>query len=319
LREFALQDYPADRFEIMVIDGMSADNSREIALRFARGCTAPEIRVMQNPTRQIAAGLNIGIDSARGDVIVIFGAHSYPNRDYVRLVVETLQRTGASAAGGLRREQGDTFLGNAISIARGTFIGGALTRYRLSKVPGDAETIPYAGYRREVFTRVGLFNVDAPPNEDDEFNYRLVAAGLRLYFNPLIVANCQTRSSLPKLARQFLLYGYFKPRVLRAHPGAMRLHLAVPPLFVLSLGICLSHAMFSDAMAFALSFLLGSYLAVVGVFSARAGMTHGWKYAPAVFLSYWVIHLSVGLGMLLGLIGALQPLRPPPRFSAVEP
>src|SRR5215475_4605897 len=82
LRTVLRQDYPADRFEVLVADGRSPDRTREIVGRLA--AEDPRIILVDNPARLQAAGMNEAIRRAHGDVIVRMDVHCEYAVDYVR-------------------------------------------------------------------------------------------------------------------------------------------------------------------------------------------------------------------------------------------
>src|SRR3954467_1686543 len=62
------QDYPAELCEVLVADAMSMDATREIVLRVAGG--DPRVRMLDNPERTRAAGLNAILRAGRGEIVV---------------------------------------------------------------------------------------------------------------------------------------------------------------------------------------------------------------------------------------------------------
>src|ERR1700741_4645886 len=74
-------DYPKDRMEILVVDGLSDDGTHEVLERYARDY--PFIRVLENPNRVTPFAFNIGIKQARGDMILIMSAHAVVPPDYI--------------------------------------------------------------------------------------------------------------------------------------------------------------------------------------------------------------------------------------------
>jgi len=62
------QDYPADRLEVLVVDGLSTDGTRDIVGRMAQ---PPRVRLLDNPAGIVPPGLNIGIRQARGEIVVV--------------------------------------------------------------------------------------------------------------------------------------------------------------------------------------------------------------------------------------------------------
>jgi glycosyltransferase involved in cell wall biosynthesis len=70
-------DFPKNRLEILVVDGMSNDGSREELAEFA--AKTSNLRILDNPKKVTPTALNIGIRNARGDVIIWMSSHSdYP-------------------------------------------------------------------------------------------------------------------------------------------------------------------------------------------------------------------------------------------------
>jgi glycosyltransferase involved in cell wall biosynthesis len=76
------QDYPAHRMELIVADGMSDDGTPQ-AIRSLQE-QHPNLRLLENPKKTTATGLNTAILAARGDVIVRMDGHSEIRPDYVR-------------------------------------------------------------------------------------------------------------------------------------------------------------------------------------------------------------------------------------------
>ena len=65
LRSVLAQDYPKDRMEILVADGRSSDKTREILARLS--AEDSRIRMIDNPYRIQAAGMNAMLKAARGE------------------------------------------------------------------------------------------------------------------------------------------------------------------------------------------------------------------------------------------------------------
>jgi succinoglycan biosynthesis protein ExoA len=310
------------KLEILVVDGRSSDSTREIVSTVAGECPTLKIEVVDNPDRTTPHALNRGVLHSRGDIVIIFGAHSFPAADYVRLVVEALEKTGAGAAGGRWDEIGESFTGSVIGAARKSLIGGSVSRHRRATEPGFVDTVRFAGYRREVFETAGLFDPELIRNQDDEFNYRVALNGYKLYFDPQIVSTYYARSSFRGLWNQLFGYGYWKPRVLQKNPAAFSLQFVVPPLFVLSIiGLAVAGLAWRPAWWLLAGELL-LYLVIIFGFAVGISRRRGLKYLPGVVAAYGIIHLSTGLGSIVGLSRLAMRRGPipklPPRDAAVN-
>src|SRR5271156_4587204 len=74
------QDYPGDRYEVLIADGGSTDRTRALIERAA--AADPRIRLLDNPDKLQAPAMNRMIKIARGDVIVRMDVHSDYADDY---------------------------------------------------------------------------------------------------------------------------------------------------------------------------------------------------------------------------------------------
>src|SRR5439155_1688831 len=75
------------------------------------------IRLVENPGRSTAAGLNEGINQTRGSIVGAISGHSVPSSEYVERAVEALERTGAWAVGGIIERAGRNPVQRAIARA----------------------------------------------------------------------------------------------------------------------------------------------------------------------------------------------------------
>ena len=298
----AQESVPGD-FEVIVVDGMSDDGTREILARLARADR--RLRVIDNPKRVTAHAMNLGIRHARGQYIAIMGAHSRYEPDYLRASLRVSQRTGADNAGGSMTCRGETWLQQAIACAHHSpfSVGGA--RWHDVSYEGPADTVFGGVYHRTVFDRIGGFDESLLRNQDDELNLRLVRAGGKIWHSPLIRSSYCPRSSLGALFRQYLQYGYWKVPVIKKHhrPASPR-HL-VPGAFVLGLIALPLAATFYPALLVLWLAMLAAYGAANLTASIATAAHSGWRYLPVLPLVFGCYHFGYGIGFLHGVIGFL--------------
>ncbi len=294
------QDYPADLLECIVADGMSEDGTPDI-IRSLQG-SHPNLRVVENPRKTTATGLNTAILAAKGDVIVRMDGHSEIGPDYVRNCVRELERTGADHVGGSAPPAGDNRFGEAVALATTTRFGAGGSSFRYSDREEWVDTVFLGAWTRKVLGRIGLFDESMLCDEDDEFNYRLHGQGGRILLSPLLRATYRPRNSPAGLAKQYFRYGFWKVRVMQKHPRQMRWSHFLPPAFAASLAVTAAWALFSAAGLVLLCAVAVPYITVNLAASVAAAARGGWRYAGLLPLVYGILHLGYGFGFLSGLI-----------------
>src|SRR5262249_25260654 len=129
--------------------------------------------------------------------------------------------------------RGDRYVSRAIAAAfRSPFSAGGANSHD-PRHEGPVDSVYLGCWRRDVFSRVGLFDEELVRNQDDEWNLRLIRSGGTIWQSPRIRSWYRPRASLAALFQQYRQYGYWKVRVIQKHrrPASPR-HL-VPVLFLL--------------------------------------------------------------------------------------
>ncbi|MFZ5919793.1 MAG: glycosyltransferase family 2 protein [Chloroflexota bacterium] len=243
LNAILAQDYPSDRMEILIVDGMSTDDTRDILKKFILHNSS--FILLDNPGKIVPTGLNRALLRAKGEIIIRVDGHTLIAPDYVRRCVETLQRTQADNVGGRMNAVGNTPFGKAVALATSTPFGIGGGRFHYSDNEEWVDTVYMGAWPRQVFEKIGLFDEELVRDQDDEFNYRLRAAGGKVLLDPQIKSEYTVRSTPGALWRQYYQYGYWKVRVLQKHPRQMSLRQFVPPTFVLTLLLSALYFLFS--------------------------------------------------------------------------
>lgn len=293
------QDYPADRVEIIVADGQSEDRTRAI-IRELSG--SERVKVIDNPRRRQAFGLNLALRNARGEIIVRVDGHTVIAPDYVRQCVQALRETGAVNVGGRMEPQGETRIGRAIAAASASRFG-VPTAFHVSDRPQFTDTVYLGAWPRDALLAIGGFDERLRVNEDYELNYRLRRAGGRIYLSPAIRSTYHGRQTLGALARQYFIYGWDRTNTLRLHPNSLKLRQLVAPTFVAALIVGTALAPLGVAPRLAWFALLSVYALANIAASTLAARRAGWEllaFIPAVFA---VMHVTWGLGFWVGLAG----------------
>lgn len=296
LQSIAAQDYPRDRIEVLVADGGSTDRTREILAGIS--AADPRVRVIENPERIQAAGMNPILRAARGDVIVRMDVHCEYASDYVRKCVEVLERTGADNVGGAQRARARTWFQKALCAALESPLGVGGASYRSPDNEGFVDTVFLGAFRRRVFETAGMYDPRAITNEDAELNQRILAAGGKVYLSREVVVHYFPRDSYPALAKQYFRYGKGRARTLLKHGSFPSVRPAIPFLMVVSGAALLATSRWHRLTPIA----AGLYAAAAGIEAARVGRKAGLPAIPIVWGIFPVLHVSHGVGFAAGLL-----------------
>lgn len=309
LKAVLRQDYPADRFEVIVADGMSTDGTASTLQAMARRHN--RLRVLANPGQIVPTALNLAIRESRGDVIVRVDGHCEVAPDYLRRCVEHL-RDGVDAVGGPLQTIGQTPMASTIALAMSSTFGVGNAAFRtVSDRTLMVDTVAFPAYTRRVLERLGPFDEELVRNQDDEYNYRLRSNGGVIRLASDVRSRYYSRGSLRSLWRQYFQYGYWKVRVLQKHPRQMYLRQFVPPAFVATLALLALLAGWPMARS-ALLFVIALYAAAALLQACRLAWRTPSRLVrlPLVFAT---VHVAYGLGFLVGLIAFRGRWRTPPQ------
>ncbi len=293
------QDYPRDRIEVIVADGLSTDATREIIEALAG--QHPNLVLVDNPGKIVSTGLNAALRVARGEIIIRIDGHTVIAPDYCRQGVEALRQTGADNVGGRMNAVSDGSFGRAVALATSSRFGIGNARFHYSDREEEVDTVYLGCWPSEVFQRVGMFDEEMVRNQDDEFNYRLRAAGGKIMLNPRIKSEYYNRATALSLWRQYFQYGYWKVRVLQKHPGQMSARQFVPPLFVMTLFLLCAAAPFFIVGRFLMAAAVTTYSVLSLGASILAARRCDWRLLPLLPIAFTIIHFAYGSGFLLGM------------------
>jgi glycosyltransferase involved in cell wall biosynthesis/GT2 family glycosyltransferase len=302
------QDYPNDRFEILVIDGMSDDGTRDIVARIAE--EDGRVRLLDNLKRRSSAGRNVGFRVGRGNYFVVVDGHCFiPDDQFLHNIATCFETSGADCLG---RPQpldpsGLSPFQKTVALARASRLGHGGDSLIYGDYEGFASPVSNgAAYRREVFEKVGYVDEDFDACEDVEFNYRVEQAGLKAYTSPKLTVRYFPRENLSALVSQMRRYGRGRTRLYRKHPALLSLSALVPACFaggaaafvaLLILNLIFGLSTFLTFIFSALGLALLAYAVLVGVTAVRICREHGWSQTWRLPLIFLVVHGGLGLGM----------------------
>ncbi len=289
-------DYPRDKYEIIVINDNSTDNSAEVLKEIQMN--NPEHKIVVINTDNIVGGkgksnaLNIALSIAEGSVIAVYDADNTPERQALKILVENLmadEKLGAVIGKFRTRNKYASLLTRFVNIETLAYQcmnqAGRYFFFRLCTIPGTNYVI-----RRDLIDRMGGWDVNALA-EDTEISFRLYRMGYHIKFMPLAVTWEQEPQKVKQWFKQrtrwvkgnlYVLKSNFK-YAFDKNAGRMRLDVIY---YVFVYLLMFTSLVFSD-MIFVLG-ILGFCYVTLGGFSSLL-----WEMAILLFVLNVTITLSV--------------------------
>lgn len=305
------QTFPADEFEVLIIDDESTDGTvdyiHSVAKEWASDPSAPLLRVIEQSWAGAGAARNLGVEKADGEIIAFTDADCEPTLDWVTALCEPLlnENYDASAGGYLTKQKSPV-----ARFAQAEFED----RYRRVKKHSlvDIAFTHSAAFRRDVFLEAGGFDIRMPNNgEDLELAYRLNTKGKTIVFAPSALVYHLHPATLGDYINKKFGRGYWRTLVFKRYPSKLISDSYTPQ--VLKAQILLAGMLVLTAL---LSFFLKPYagyafVAILALFvlttvpflSNMKGAILDKILAP-FFL--FVQALTVGCGVAKGLIGTIE-------------
>ncbi len=296
------QEWPADKMEVIVADGMSTDQTRELVQVLMKQYV--NLRLVDNPGKIAPTGLNAARRHARGEIIIRVDGHCEIAPDYVRCCVQHLcNDPDIDCVGGPIETVSGSYIGQTIALGMSSVFGVGGSTFRT--VTGKTllvDTVAFPAYRQRIMQQAGWFDEELIRNQDDEYSYRLRKLGAKILLAADVHVRYYSRSSLSLLCKQYYQYGFWKVRVLQKHLRQMRPRQFAPPLFVAALLLSMLLALFTSFGWLLLVTLAGSYILTNLVASLLVAAQARWQYLPLLPGVFAILHLSYGLGFLVGLL-----------------
>jgi succinoglycan biosynthesis protein ExoA len=300
LSQLQEQNYPSERFEVLVAVGPSTDKTFQ-AIEDFRQTARISIRQFENSKGLSSAGRNLGALEARGEYIIFVDGHcQIPTKTLLRDAILLFEANDADC---LCRPQpltmeGNSFFQNVVAHARATALGhGRDSTIYTTDYEGPVDPCSAgAMYRRSVFDRVGYYDESFDACEDVEFNYRVLKAGLSCFISPKLTIYYRPRGTVVSLWRQMVRYGRGRFRLIQKHPEAFSWSQVIPAAFLAGLLVGPVFFALSRPLALVFALLVASYGVMVSAFSLRLARRHGFGHLLAGPIVFLTIHAGLGAG-----------------------
>jgi GT2 family glycosyltransferase len=206
LRSLHALDYPD--YEVIVVDDGSTDDTGAILARF------PEVRTVRQSNHGLSYARNVGLRLATGEVVAYTDSDCVADPDWLTLLVDQLERTGAAAVGGPNLTPEDGWLASCVAASPGqpTHV---LEREQV------AEHIPGCNmaFRRNVLEQIRGFDpLYRKAGDDVDLCWRLQQAGYWITFAPGAFVWHHRRQTVRAYLKQQAGYGEAEALLCFKHP-----------------------------------------------------------------------------------------------------
>ena len=303
------QKFDGRDFEIIISDGESDDGTIQIIKQLEK--KHKKIKFINNPDKISASGFNKALTICMGEIIIRVDGHVELDNNYIENYYNLIKRVNADCIGGRTIHIGSGIIGNSISLAQTSKfgVGGVLFREKL-EIGSYVDTLAFGIYKRELFEKFGSYDEELKKNQDDEFNFRINQNNKKIWLDPSLVSYYVTRNSYFKLFNQYFEYGFYKVRVIQKRRGIASWRHIVPATFCSLLIFGLFYFIIQKNPIFFISFLM--FYTIANLFATFYEFVKNPKNIFSIIilpLTYFVLHISYGIGFLCGGIYFLKKWR----------
>lgn len=292
------QDFPKEDLQVIVCDGLSDDGTVDIILDYA--AKYDFIKYVCNPDQITPKALNLGLKYAAFDVGIILGAHAALAPDYISRCLEALNiDPQIGCVGGIIENVHENIVSESIGLAMSSPFGVGNAHFRTAAKDGYVDTVAFGAYRKEVFEKCGYFDETLVRNQDDEFNYRILKMGFKIWLSHNIRCVYYVRASFSKLNKQYFQYGYWKVFVNRKHKAVTTVRQLVPAIWILYLSLAWIPSLFFCPWIWLYAAGILSYL--LGSFYFAQKLSADFKVQLRILRAFYTLHFAYGFGYILGI------------------
>lgn len=307
LQDIRKQSFAHKETEIILIDSMSKDGTREIMNDFAANNDFFDVICKSNPKVILASGWNVALAHLSGDIIIRVDAHTSLPVDFVEKNVKYIEQGNFICGGKVKNYMSEkTKWLVTVNMAEDSMFGGSVAAFRRKDKAGFVDTLAFAAYKKEVFDKVGGFNEKLVRTEDNEMHYRMRQAGYKFYYTPDIVSYRETRPTFRSLLKQKFLNGYWVGMTAKICPKCFSIYHFVPLMFVIGIVVTGLLAFAGNWLLAAIMWLLyGLFNLLMSIMSCIACNERS-LYCLLLPILFLLLHVGYGVGTLKGIISKLK-------------
>jgi glycosyltransferase involved in cell wall biosynthesis len=302
-------DYPMDRLEIVVVDGMSVDGTKELVNGYIS--RYPNISLIQNEKKTIPAAMNLGISHSTGHVVMKADAHSSYPPHYVRETVKYLIECRTDMVGGVLTiaPRNETLMAKSIALALSDRFGSGNASVKVGAADLRwADAVAFGCWKREIFNEVGLFDERLVRNSDMEHNLRIRAKGGRILLVPQIKVTYYADADLWSFGKHNFADGLWSTYAWKFRKQAASWRHFVPLALVLTFLALLAGVVTESPLTWIAATISAAYVVINLAISVRMSIRLKHPLCTVTLpIVFAIRHIAHGAGALYGLLLLVLP------------
>tara|TARA_Y100000591_G_C21848186_1_gene709955 strand:- start:1885 stop:2946 length:1062 start_codon:yes stop_codon:yes gene_type:complete len=301
------QSYGLTNYEVLIADGLSNDGTYDIIRYYQK--KYDNVKLILNYEKIVPTGFNKALSVAKGSIITRVDGHTIISKDFIKNSIDKLIEMDCSCVGGSIENISIGNIAHSINIAQSSTFGVGGVAFRQKNLNGKfVDTLAFGSYKREIFDQIGGYDEELIRNQDDEFNFRLVQNGEKIWLDPSISSKYYNRSNYRMLFSQYFYYGFYKIRVFQKRKSFSSYRHLIPLAFILAIvvGIVLAK-FFENILPLKVLILVYFFFALIFATIETAKIVFKKNslkiiyYPILVIFAFLTLHVSYGIGLLSGL------------------
>jgi cellulose synthase/poly-beta-1,6-N-acetylglucosamine synthase-like glycosyltransferase len=297
-------DYPQDLYEIIIVDGMSTDKTRDLVQKYP-------VLLLLNKKKNVAAARNLGVENAIGDLVAFTDGDCKVDPQWLKILVREMQNApgGVVCVGGPNLIfDSDPVFGRVVGYAQETFLGsGGSAQSKNSTKKHYVSSLPNcnAMYKKSAIQEVGYFDERFLIGQDGDLNYRIGKKGHKFLYIPDAQVLHHRKGTLKSFSVRMFKYGMWMAELFKKHGEFVRWYAFLPSVaIVFAFVLLISSIIYYIPILFLLA-LMAIYFVLVFVTSIQVTYKMRSKYGLFAFFVIPVQHVTYGLGFLYSFANSL--------------
>ena len=294
--------------EIIIVDGMSTDGTRDIINGFEK--KHKNIILLDNPDKLVSIGFNKALTISKGNIIFRLDGHAEFRSDYFRKCIAIMKKKDINCVGGVMIHHSNGIIGKTIQLSQSSIFGVGGVDFRRTNIKAKfVDTLAFGAYKKNIFERFGGYDEDLVKNQDDELNFRSIQNGEKIWLDPSLKTTYHSRNNFKDLFLQYLFYGFYKIRVIQKRKGFASWRHLIPATFLISLIISFwIKVKLHESMPFYSLMIAYIFCSGVSVILELLRYFKNFKSINDIVsilllpISFLIMHLSYGSGFIAGFI-----------------